>query len=604
MHEQKYSVFWGLPILSSDAVSSIAYASEEILIVLVPVLGILAYSRLAWISLAIIGLLFILMFSYRQTISCYPQGGGAYTVASENLGALAGVTAGAALAVDYVLTVAVSVSSGVAAITSAFPGLLHQTIPICLIVLVLLMVGNLRGIKESARIFSFPAYAFIFSIGAMIVVGLIKVWLGFVPIEPQIIVPSSIDSFAMTVLLLAAFSNGCAALTGIEAVSNAVSHFKDPAPRNAQKVLVLLALLVFVMFGGTSLLANLYHVVPLPDRTVLSQIAAEIFGKGFMFYFIQVSTMIILMMAANTAYTGFPSLVAIMAKEEYAPRQLCRIGDRLSFSNGIKLLTLIAGILIVIFRGSVSALIPLYAIGVFISFTLSQSGMFVRWIRVRGSRWQYKALINGFGALVTAAVVVIIAYTKFLHGAWLVMVVIPVLVMLMRKINAHYKAIALQIGMTSAELMNIDVNKDLYRNRVIVPIESINRSSVRALRYARTISDNVIAFNVSLDQEHSDKVRQRYALIKTDIPLIVKYSPFRKVVEPLIKFIESEEYSYKKGDMITVILPQFSTKSWWHRILHNHSRYYIERELIKHKHIVVSTMPLQLRTDEEVLNKK
>jgi len=307
------------------------------------------------------------------------------------------------------------------------------------------------------------------------------------------------------------------------------------------------------------------------------------------------------MMAANTAYSGFPSLVAIMAGEGFAPRQLTMRGDRLSFSNGIKLLTAVAAVLIVLFRGNTNALIPLYAIGVFISFTLSQSGMLVHWFKLKTKNWYFKALVNGFGALVTLAVVLIVAVTKFRHGAWIVIVVIPIMVYLMMLVKKHYLAVAIQLRMSNEELASIDVSKDLYRNRVIVPIDSINRSSVRALRYARTISDNVIAFNVSIDQESAEKIKSRYDLLTTDVPLIIKRSPFRKIVEPLIKFIESAEYDYKKGDMITVILPQFSTRSWWHRILHNHSRLYIERELLKHKHIVVSTMPLQLKADSVVL---
>jgi amino acid transporter len=592
--DQKYSVIWGLPILASDAISSIAYASEEILLVLVPAVGILAFAQLTYISAAIIGLLLILTFSYRQTIQTYPNGGGAYIVASDNLGVIPGITAGASLAVDYILTVAVSISSGTAAITSAFPKLLPFTVPICLLILALIMIGNLRGIKESSRMFGLPTYAFIFAILAMIVTGVIEYFMGV----RHGVVPSAMLKSSQNlsiVLILSAFSNGCSALTGVEAVSNAIPNFKAPQIKNAKNVLLLLSFFVLLLFGGTSLLVNLYHVVPVPGKTVLSLIATQIFGNGFMFYFIQATTAIILAMAANTSYSDFPLLLSLISKDGYAPRQLSLRGDRLSFSNGISVLTVIAAVLIVVFRGDTNALIPLYAIGVFISFTLSQFGMFKRWVTKRGEHWIHKAIVNGTGAFVTTVVVIIIAISKFQKGAWIVIIVIPTIVFMMLKVKAHYQAIAKELKIETEELSSIDIEKDLYNNRVIVPVESINRASIRALRYAKTISDNVIAFNVSIDEESGKKINEKYSLIKTNIPLVVKYSPFRKIAEPLLKFIESEEYDLKKGDMITVIIPQFEVNEWWEKILHNHSGSLIEKELLKHKHIVIATMPLQLK---------
>lgn len=601
--DEKYNVLWGLPILASDALSSVAYASEEILLVLIPVIGALAYPNLTYIAGAIIALVIILAFSYRQTIQNYPNGGGAYIVAKENLGIYAGVTAGAALSVDYILTVAVSVSSGVAQITSAFPKLAPYTVPICIGTILLLMIGNLRGIRESAKIFSLPAYAFIFAVLAMLVCGFIKLRGGYEPPVPEALATGGPFGPVTIFLLLRAFSNGCSALTGVEAVSNAVPNFKEPSTKHAKTVMSLLALLVIVLFGGTTLLASNFHAVPNHGKTVIIQIAEQIFDHGFMFYYVMTSTFVILAMAANTAYSGFPLLVSVIAKEGYAPRQLSMRGDRLSFSNGIILLSVVSSLLIIIFNANVSHLIGLYAIGVFISFTLSQSGMFMRWIKKREGNWVPKAIINGFGALITAIVVVIIAFTKFSEGAWIVVFLIPILITMMVKVKKHYKAVSQQLRLSNEELATIDIPHDTYRNRVIVPIESINKASIRALRYARTISQNVVAFNVSIDEESGEKLKSKYAFLKTDIPLIVKYSPFRKVVEPLLKFIESEEYDYQKGDMITVILPQFTVKSWWHTILHNHSRVFIERELMKHKHIVVSTMPLQLKSDDLVLGK-
>ena len=602
MDEEKYGILWGLPILASDAISSVAYAGQEILLALVPVIGLLAYGQLTYISAAIIGLLILLTFSYRQTIENYPNGGGAYIVAKDNIGTTAGKAAGAALSIDYVLTVAVSISSGVDAIATAFPFFSDHKVILCIGVILLIMVGNLRGVRESARIFSIPAYAFIIAVLIMMTAGFVLRFWGNYPAvshSPQVAEAAApITLF----LLLKAFSNGCSALTGIEAVSNAVPNFKKPSVKHAKSVLLILSVLVLVLFGGTSVLANLYQVEPSEHSSVLVQIAAVIFGNGsFMVYYVMASTFVILVMAANTAYSGFPLLVSVMAKEGFVPRQLSMRGDRLSYSNGIILLSVCAMLLVVAFKATVTSLIGLYAIGVFISFTLSQSGMFLRWTRKKGTHWKGKALLNGFGASVTAVVVVIIAIVKFNQGAWIVVFLIPIMTFLMVKVKRHYTAVSRQLRIKPEELGTIDMSPGSYRNRVIVPIESVNKSSIRALRYAKTISDNVTAFNISIDEESAGKVRERYAMLNTDIPLVVKYSPFRKVVEPLLKFIESTEYDYNKGDMITVILPQFSVKSWWHRILHNQTRVFVERELLKHKHIVVAVMPLQLKKDQVAL---
>ena len=592
MEHERYSVLWGLPILSSDAISSVAYAGQEMLIVLIPAIGILAFGKMAFLSGAIIALLVILTISYRQTIDSYPNGGGAYIVAKDNISVPAGVTAGAALALDYILTVAVSVSSGVEQITSAISVLKPYSVIICVTLVLLIMIGNLRGLRESSRMFGLPAYAFIFALLSMIVWGFIRYSTGFRAPEPTYQITMNM---LMPLLLLKAFSSGCTALTGVEAVSNGVPNFKAPAVKHAKTVLLLLSLIILFLFGGTSILANLYHVIP-GDRALLILIAEQVFGNSsFMYYFVTATTFIILIMAANTSYSDFPLLLSVMAKEGYAPRQLSMRGDRLSFSNGILLLSGVAIILIIIFQAKVTALIGLYAVGVFLSFTLSQFGMFKRWRRVKGKHWHYKASVNGFGALVTCIVVIIISISKFSEGAWIVVLLIPILVFLILKVKKHYTSVSIQLSMTKDELNEIDFDRDVYINRVIVPIESVNKTSVRAIRYAKTISDNVTAFNVSIDEESGNKIRQKYDMLDTDIPLIVKYSPFRKMVEPLLEFIESAEYEYRKGDMITVMLPQFATKKLWHRLLHNGSRAYIERQLLKHKHIVVSVMPLHLK---------
>jgi amino acid transporter len=620
IHGEKYTIPWGLPILASDAISSVAYAGQEMLVVMVPVIGALAYNQLTILSLAIIGLLGLLMLSYSQTIENYPNGGGAYVVAKENLGIFAGVTAGAALSVDYILTVAVSVSSGVEQLTSTFPHFLDYKVYIAVFIVIILMVGNLRGISESAKIFSVPTYAFIIGLVTMLIFGFVRYKTGAhidEPYLPKALSENKMTFLALLILSLKAFSSGCTALTGVEAVSNAVPSFKQPSTKNAKTVLRLLSLIILVLFGGTSILARIYHIIPpLPDgvsipgvasqdKAVLVGMAGQIFGNNtFMYFFIAISTFVILVLAANTAYSGFPLLVSVMAKEGYAPRQLSMRGDRLSYSNGIIALSCVAALLIVVFQASVTRLIGLYAIGVFISFTLSQSGMFMKWFRTRGEKWKHKAFINGLGAIVTTIVVVIIAFEKFNQGAWVVVFLIPTLMFLMLKVKKHYKSVSAQLRIPLEEIASINITRDIYRNRVIVPIESINKASVRALRYAKTISDNVIAFNVSIDEEDGQKVRERYNMLSTDIPLYIKYSPFRKVVDPLMKFIESAEYDYQRGDMITVILPQFSVRKWWNKYLHNQTRIYIERQLLKHKHIVVATMPLQLKDDDFVLKKK
>lgn len=599
LHGEKFGILWGLPILSSDAISSVAYAGQEILLVLFPAIGLLAFKQLTFISFGIIALLVILTFSYRQTIESYPNGGGAFIVAKENIGEIAGVTAGSALCIGYIMTVAVSIASGVEQVTSAFTGLEPYKVYLCLLVIILMTIGNLRGVRESAAIFSLPTYFFVFSIIVMLVAGIIKIVNGYQP-EPLYVAENTLKPLSVF-LILKAFTNGCAALTGVEAVSNAVPNFKEPSVRNAKTVLVLLSTLVFIVFAGTSIIANYYPIDP-DNGAMLIQIAGMIFGRKAPFFIIITAlSFIILALAANTAYFGFPNLISVMAREGYVPRQLSMRGDRLSYSNGILVLSSIAALLIAIFRANVTSLIGLYAIGVFISFTLSQTGMFLRWVRKKEKNWIFKAMINGFGALVTFTIVIVIAITKFFQGTWIVVIVIPLLILIMNKVKKHYIAVSKQLRVKKEELPSIGIESDVYKNRVIVPIASVNKTSIRALRYAKTISDDVVAFCVAIDEESADMVRERYNLLNTEIPLIIKYSPFRKVVEPLLKFIESNEYDYDKGDMITVILPQFSVRSWWHNVLHNQTRLFLERELLKHKHIVISVMPLQLKDDNYVL---
>ena len=598
---EKLGVLWGLPILSSDAISSVAYAGQEMLLVMIPVIGAAAYGKMSLLSGCIIGLLMVLMLSYRQTIDCYPNGGGAFMVSKENLGNTAGMVAGAALAADYILTVAVSVSSGVEQITSAFKGLQPYSVVLASALVLILMIGNLRGIRESSKVFGVPAYAFILGIIILIVGGIMKLQSGYIPTEPDYEKPLGTISL---LILLKAFASGCTALTGVEAVSNAVPNFRAPSTKYAKSVLLILSIIILLLFGGTSIIANYYHVIPGEEGAMLILIAEEIFGHSFFFYYITATTFIILILAANTAYTGFPMLIAVMAKEKYAPQQLSMRGDKLSYDNGILLLSVAAALLIIGFKANVTSLIGLYAIGVFISFTLSQSGMFMKWKREQSKNWHYKAAINGFGAILTSVVVVIIAFAKFEEGSWIIIILLPLMVFLQKKVYMHYIAVREQLKIKGSEYEAADLSKLEYNNKIIVPMESVNVASVRALRYARTICDDVIAFTVVMSDEEGRVILEKFNKLHTDIPLVIKLSPYRKVVEPLLRFIESAEYDHEPGDMITVLLSSFVVRKWWHALLHGNTRKYIERKLLKHKHIVVSNMPLQLKDDREYHQKR
>lgn len=595
---QKFNVFWGMPILASDAISSVAYAVDEMLYILVPVIGAASYLWMPRMAVAIIILLFVLVFSYRQTVAAYPNGGGAYIVASDNLGRIPGLIAGASLAVDYILTVSVSICAGTAAITSAFPGLYHDRVIISLAIVVLMVIGNLRGVRESSRIFSVPTYAFILSVLALIVMGVIKyasgLYTGNVLVHPLATAPlSSLDQAAFVFLILRAFSSGCAAVTGVEAISNAVPNFEHPSIKRAQKAYIMLGLAVFLTFGGVAYLATIYHAVPDSRITVIAQLAYDIFGRGWMFFIIQVTTTIILAMAANTAFAGFPLLLSVIAQDRYAPRQLALRGHRLNFSNGILMLAVLAAVLIVIFRSDTHLLIPLYAVGVFTSFALSQFGMFVHWLRQKGEHWHYKAFINGLGAAITVVAVLIIAVTKFMMGAWIVILLIPLIILMMLRIHRHYAKMAHLLNIPNEELGKIRFDAQ-YSHHVIVPIDSLNAMVVNALRYAKSLGPNVEAFHVETFIGEADKLRHKWELLNTDVPLIVKHSPFREVVGPLIEYIESEEHASQPGDMITVLLPQFIVTKWWNLTLHNNTSVFIANALFRERNIVVSVLPFYL----------
>jgi amino acid transporter len=594
---EKYNVPFGLAIMASDAISSVAYAAQEILFVLI-VLGVAAYQWLSWTAFMIIGLLIFLTISYIQIIRAYPQGGGAYKVARENLGVFPGLLAGAGLIMDYILTVAVSASSGADAIVSAFAWLAPHKVEMVVVIIIILTILNLRGISESSKIFAIPTYIFIVSMVAMIAVGLFKAIVLHVQPTQAFPVPHAATQNLSLFLILKAFSSGCSALTGLESVSNSVPNFKEPSQKNAKIVMLLLAGLILVIFGGTSILSTYYKAIPMTNGpTVLSQIATGIFGSGIMYYIIQFSTAIILLMACNTAFTGFPMLMYIMGKDGFAPRQFTIRGKRLNFSYGIIALSLIACLLVIFFRADTHLLIPLYSVGVFLSFTLGQTGMVIHWRNAKDKGWMRSAVINGIGAVVTLITTGIILMEKFTSGAFIVVILLPIIVFISLKIKHHYNVVAAGLSISEVDLSRINLRKK-YEHIVIVPIASLNKATLGALEYAQSIGGLVFALNVSPDMESIEKLKKRWNELDTDIMLITKYSPYRAVVTPLLKYISLIAASTEDGERVTVIVPQFMTDERWGNILHNHTGFFIRETLLKNDKVIVATYPYHLSDGE------
>ena len=590
LDHEKFSVIWGLPVLSSDAISSVSYACEEILMVLIPVLGMASYGLLMKVGFAIVFLLFILVFSYRQTINCYPQGGGSYIVASDNLGKVFGLIAAASLAIDYVLTVAVSVCAGTAAITSAFPQLRSMRTGIALIIISLLTIGNLRGMKDSSVLFGIPTYLFIITILLLIVTGFVKVLIFHETPAVSAAMPQCVENAGL-LLFLKAFSSGCTALTGVEAVSDGIPNFREPAQKNAKRVLYLLAGLVFVIFLGISALASLYHIIPNANVTVIAMIAEAVFGNGtLLFYLVQVTTAVILTMAANTAFADLPLLLSILARDGFVPRQFMSRGSRLSFSNGILLLFFLSAALVIYFHASSHLLMPLYAVGVFLSFTLSQAGMFVRWVKRKEDKWKHKAFINGAGMVITGITCIIIAASKFLHGAWIVLICIPVLVYIMERIHRHYHYVKESLKIRSAEeLQPYDLQ---IHGRVILPVDSINRSFLKAYHYACSLQVREMEFyHVNTNAEATEKLQELYQQMRLDIPLVIEDAPYRNVNEMILHHVEEAQNDLKKKESVTVILPQFVMKKKRFHALHNQTSMQLKLQLSKLRNVSVVSVP-------------
>jgi amino acid transporter len=585
----KFGLFGGLAVLSSDALSSVAYATEEVLRVLM-VAGLAAMTFSEPISLLIAVLLLAVAFSFRQTIFAFPGGGGAYVVTRDNLGPTAGLAAAASLLIDYTLTVAVSITAGVAALTSAFPSLHIGKTWLSLAFLVMLTTGNLRGLKESVRLFGIPVYAFLAVMLTLIVTGTVRAMLGTVEPVPSVDpLPTFNTSAVTTFLLLTAFANGCTALTGVEAVADGVPMFKEPAARIAARTLVLMAGLGITMFVGLTLLAHAYQVVPSESETVVSQLARGVFGGRNLFYYgVQAATMLILILAANTAYAGFPTLASIVARDRYMPRQFANLGDKLAFSNGIVALSFGAAALIIAFGGDQHRLIPLYMIGVFLSFTLSQSSMFLRTTRMKESGWRFSSVTSGFGAVLTFVVLIIVVLTKTLDGAWIVIVLIPILVTVFKLTRSHYESVAGQLSLT-----NLEVDTTPHGHIVIVPIGGVHRAVIEALRYASALAKDVRAVYVNVNPESLLQLKKDWPVWGSHVKLVVLQSPYRSMTEPLLDYIDRMEKEHP-DDYITVVLPEFVVKHWWHHLLHNQSALTLKAALLFRPRVVTTSVPFHL----------
>ena len=576
-----------LAVFSSDAMSSVAYATEEILLILV-LAGAAAAHLANPIAVSIAGLLIIVAISYQQTIHAYPNGGGSYIVAHDNLGTVPGLVAAAALLVDYVLTVAVSVAAGVAAITSALPSLQGYKVVLGVVFVAAIALANIRGVRESGRIFAVPTYFFIVSFGVLLVGGFSRMVTG--TLEPVTEPPPAAMEALTWFLVLRAFSSGCTAMTGTEAISNGIPAFRAPESRNAAITLAWMAGILATLFVGLTVLASALHVLPSDTETVVSQIARRVFGSGLLYYLIQAATALILVLAANTSFADFPRLSSLLARDRFVPRQFATLGERLVFSNGILVLAGFAALLLVAFRGETHALIPLYAVGVFISFTLSQSGMVHYWWTRRGPGWRHRLAINGTGALATGIVTIVIAATKFTHGAWIVVIVIPMLVVTFLAMHRHYEEVAEALTLDGLE------GPPEFQHTVLVLVGDVHRGVVRAVQYARTLAPNatVRAVYVETDPGRTAKLEEKWGAWGLGVPLVVLTSPYRSLLRPLLDYID---HIQARGDdqMVTIVVPEFLPRRWWQHVLHNQTALLVKGALLFRKNTVVADVPYLLK---------
>jgi amino acid transporter len=585
---QRLPKWKALPVFSSDVMSSVAYATEASLFTLLGV-GTLAFGWLLPISLAIVGVLALVTLSYRQTIRAYPNGGGSYIVARANLGVLPGLIAAAALLTDYVLTVAVSVSSGVQALYSLFPPLLPVAVPLIVLFILLVMAVNLRGIRESGTIFAAPTYIFLGSALLMIGAGVLRTVLGHPP-EVTGVIPAQVPAETFGVLLLMrAFADGCSAMTGTEAVANGVPAFKPPEWKNAQTTMLVMSVLLATMFLGTSFLAHVSGALPSASgESVLSQIGRSVYGPGPLWYLLQLSTMGILVLAAQTSFADFPRVASILAKDGFFPRQFSFRGERLAFNAGIVALALVSIVLVVAFRGRVEALIPLYAIGVFTAFTLSQAGMVRHWYKERGPGWRRSAFLNGLGATTTAIVVAIFAIAKFALGAWIILLVVPILVILMLFVQRQYSRGILELAVDPDLVWGAPV----HRRRVVIPVFDVRWDVIQAVRFGRSMSDDITAVYVTDDVATGEQVRERFERQLPGIQFVIVESPYRNLVDPLIRYLEVAA-ERDSSSVTVVLLPERMTHHWWEHILFNQNIHRIRDALTGRPDILVADVPFR-----------
>lgn len=604
----------GLAVFASDALSSTAYATQEILGIL-SVAGTLAVSYVFPISIAIVVLLLIVTISYEQTIHAYPGGGGAYIVSRDNLGESYAQVAGSALLMDYILTVAVSISSGVAQIVSAYPSLDDYRIQIAIAAVFLIMLINLRGVKESGTAFAVPTYFFVVMMFITVGIGLVRFFSGSLGtvVDPPAAHLAETMAPITAFLILHAFANGTTALTGVEAISNGITAFKEPRSRNAGITLIWMAVILGSLFLGISYLTSHIGAVYSHDETIISQMARTIYnGRGPLYLATMGATTVILIMAANTAFADFPRLGALAAGDGFLPRQLTFRGSRLVYSNGIVTLSIIASVLIFFFKARVDLLIPLYAIGVFLSFTLSQTGMAIRWwksgrlkegeemagtgsILRYDKGWRSKMLVNGFGALCTAVVMIVFAVTKFSEGAWIVLIIIPLLVWLFFTIHHHYKDLASHL--TLDKFSGLPARQ--MRHRVIMPVSGVHQGTMEALRYAKLLSDDVTAVHVSIDDDETEKVQRKWKTWGEGTRLVILESPFRLFVEPLLQYIEEILDRRQANETITIVVPQFIPSKRWHTALHMRTANVLRQELLSKHGVVVTDVPYHVNLPEE-----
>jgi amino acid transporter len=603
IHE-RLTKFKALAVFGSDAISSCAYATEASLIVLMAA-GNGALHISFFTALAIALLLSMVAFSYRQTVYAYPNGGGSYNVSRQNLGQTAGLVAAAALLIDYIMTVAVSIAAGTAAVTSALiaagfssqiahltaalPPFFNLNVIISLVFIGLMTMGNLRGIREAGAIFAIPTYLFIGCFSVMLIVGIIKVFTHtLTPITPPSILPV-LEPVTLW-LVLRAFSAGAVAMSGTEAISNGVPIFKPNESKNAATTLTIMATLLGVFFVGVSFLSNHLHLVP-GNQTIVSQVALSVFGQNVFYYVFQIATMGILVVAANTAFADFPRLSSVLARDNYMPHSFSSRGDRLAFSTGIMFLGGVSALLLVVFKGNVDSLIHLYAVGVFLAFSMSDTGMVVHWWKTRGKGWKTSILINGADAVLTSSILIIVIITKFMYGAWIIILLIPMIVPVFVFIHKHYNRVAEQLRLLSMQAPP----PQTIEHSVLMPIDDVNYASLRAMSFARTISKDITVIHIATDTKRAEKIQEKMRTYAPDLKLVIVESPLRAFMRPLLTYVDFHHRQHPRG-FVTIVMPEFITAHWWERFLHNRTAEHLTQAFKRHPNIAVVNVPYLLKS--------